>query len=93
MERSFERRRGGTSNYHLFETIVKNPTEAHLADQTVVGSLEPEMSATSVATGLSKTRATRKATGAISQPIGVKARSPKNVKDKISRRKHKGRRK
>ena len=69
------------------------PTEAHLADQTVVGSLEPEMSATSVETGLSKTRPTRKATGAIAQPIGVKARSRKNVKDKTSRRKHRGRRK
>jgi hypothetical protein len=69
------------------------PTEVHLADQTVVGSLEPEMSATSVETGLSKTRPTRKATGAIAQPIGVKTRSPKNVKNKTSRRKHKGRRK
>jgi hypothetical protein len=69
------------------------PTEAHLVDQSVVGSLEPEMSATSVATGLSKTRPTRKATGAIAQPIGVKARSRKNVKDKTARRKHRGRRK
>ena len=69
------------------------PIEAHLVDQSVVGSLEPEMSATSVATGLSKTRPTRKATGAIAQPIGVKARSRKNVKDRTARRKHGGRRK
>jgi hypothetical protein len=62
-------------------------------DQTVVGSLEPEMSARSMATGVLKTGPTRKATGVIAQPIGVKARSPKNVKEKTSRRKHKGRRK
>jgi hypothetical protein len=67
------------------------PTEADLVDQSLVGSLEPEMSATSEATGLSKTRPTRKATGAIAQP--VKARSRKHVKDKTARRKHRGRRK
>jgi hypothetical protein len=64
---------------------------AHGVDQTV-GSLEPEMSARSMATGIPKTGPTRKATGVIARPIG-KARSPKNVKEKTSRRNHKGRRK
>ena len=68
-------------------------TEVHRVDQTVVGSLEPETSARSMATELPKTGPIPKTTRVIAQPIGVKARSPKNAKDTTSRRKHKGRRK
>lgn len=69
------------------KAVVSSP-----ADQSVVASSEPAISAGSPGTGRRKTAPVRKAVGALRTPVGIKGRSLRKVKGKGPRRKHKTRR-